>query len=123
MKTRYKVVIVLVGSLSFFALGRFTSPAKVITQIKTVTVKDKKSESNASTQVHKVVTKRKVVRPDGTIIVDTTTKDDTTKEVDTSSVSQSKTETEETKTIIKDKKRVNLSLLAGENLSSLGAPI
>ena len=110
METRTKIIIAIVAIASTFALGRFTSPDKVRTEIKTVTV-----EKVVTQIVHQTVTIKET--KDGTketvIVTDSNT--------DTKSNSNS---TNETKEITISKDRINISVLAGSSFPiNLSAPV
>lgn len=110
METRTKVIIAIVALAIAFASGRFLSPDKVRTEVKTV-------------EVEKIV--EKVVRQTVTILE----KPDGTKEtvIVTDSNTSSKTNeqsTNATKEVTGSKDRINVSVLAGSSFPfNLSSPI
>jgi hypothetical protein len=90
------LAFVLVGIISFGS-GRYLTPTKVVTQIKTVEVEHVIKDDNVVTTTHEVK------EPDGEDVVDTTTKDLTT------TVTQEKEATEETKTVTTEKPQWKVS--------------
>lgn len=75
MSTKVKIVLVVVGLLTAYAAGRFTTPSKIVEKEKIV-YKDKideskKSEEIASRQKHRILIKLTTVKPDGTRTTET----------------------------------------------------
>lgn len=102
MQTRTKVILVILGMVIAYASGRYFSPEKIKTEIKTVEV-----EKFVTKVVHEVITV--IEHPDGT--------KETKTVKDTNSTSQSNSTTvvkKDEKTISKD--RINVSVLAGGQL-------
>ncbi len=102
MQTRTKIILSIIALATVFAIGRFTSPEKIKTEIKTVEV-----EKFVTKVVHEVVTV--IEHPDGT--------KETKTVKDTNSSSQSNSTTvvkKDEKTLSKD--RINISVLAGGQL-------
>lgn len=123
MKIQYKIGIAVVALLVAFAAGRFSAPVKTVVETKTTTTEDTKTQSDTDTNVHKIVTQHEVIQPNGTKIIDTTTKDDLNTQINDISNISLNSQTDSTKTTVKDSKRLNLSLLAGGSITSLSQPI
>ncbi len=117
-----KLVIVVVYSVTVFAVGRYMAPTKVVTEVKTVEVV-KTKEVSATDKKKK--SKKKIViventSPDGkkektTTITDDTVTTDKSKEVSTSDSSKS---TESRKEVTRDTSKVTLSFLAGAQFTT-----
>lgn len=110
-----KIILALALLLSF-ASGRWLSPTKTVTQIKTVEVEKKVDATNTQIDDHKTTTI--VVKPDGTS--QTTITDDShtgTKSTDTTQLIDS---TESTETVTRGSSKLTLSALASSNIHSLG---
>lgn len=124
MQTKYKVLIIVIVGATGVAVGRYTVPVKIKTEIKTVeviktvTVQD----TSADKKVHKETTTTTTTKPDGskesktTVVEDSDFKKDTTivKNEDDAKFSDSKTE------ITKTGSRLNISALAGAPVSLHG---
>lgn len=124
MSTKVKVIIVVASLGTAFALGRYTVPTKIKTEIKTVeviktiTVKD----TSADKKVHKETTTTESTKKDGTketktiVVEDSDFKKDTTivKKDDDKKTSDDKSETTKTGS------RLNISALAGAPISLSG---
>lgn len=109
METRTKIIIASLALLTVFAIGRFSSPTKIKTEIKTVEV-----EKIVTVVEHKTITIRE--KPDGTketVIVSDT---------NTDSKSNSKG-TDTTKEVTGSKDKLTISGLIGMNYTAIGAPI
>jgi len=120
MNNKTKVIIAVSAILVSFASGRFLTPTKVVTVVKTVEVEKKTSASDKKT--HKETTIVESTKPDGT--KETTTKivevDDTKKHSTDDITKQS----ESTSTVTKGGSRLSVSALAGVSLSNFsGGPI
>lgn len=118
------VAILLVCS---FAVGRYTTPVKVKTETKIVTVTkevEKKSTDNKKER-HKNTTTTEVTHPDGTKETTTVVTDDTDSENKTNSVakSESSTTTDVKKEVTRSSSPVTLSILGGTSFNSFGQPI
>jgi hypothetical protein len=110
METRTKIIIATIAIALSFAVGRYTSPEKIKTEIKTVEV-----EKVVTKVVHQVVTV--IEKPDGT--KETTTVTDARSDSKTNSTS-----TNELKEITISKDRINVSVLAGSSFPlNLNSPI
>jgi len=74
MSTKNQIIILLVCTAAGLAIGRFTVPVKVITQVKTIEVEKKteKTDTKIQKKVHRETITTQVKRPDGT--VESTTK-------------------------------------------------
>jgi hypothetical protein len=105
-----KIGVGLIVAALFFALGRYTSPSKVIVQTKTVTVEveKEKQEQNIKTQT------TETIKPDGTKVISSTTDTSTQTNIDTNINTNSST-TKET-TYAKD--GITLSALAGLDVTN-----
>ena len=110
MSTRNKLILGGAVILVSFAFGRFSAPTKVVTQIKTVEVEKKVSD----TEDHKKVVI--VQQPDGTKTT-TVTDDKSTKQKEDTQVAQ-----ESTKTVTRDSGRTSISALAGLQITG-GVPV
>lgn len=82
METKNKIILSAVAIAVAFAFGRYTTPVKIVTEVKTVEVEKKTVEKDKHTETTTVET----TKPDGTKEVRTHTITDTSitkKEVDT----------------------------------------
>lgn len=122
--TKQKVIFVVAYTAAAVAVGRFSLPAKIVTEIKTVEVEKKTVDKKEDLNTHKKI-KRKTVektKPDGE-------KTTTTVEVDedvVNSITDNKTTDSKEKTT-DDKKevtyatsKVTISALAGANIFNVG---
>lgn len=111
MSPKYKVIIVVVALAGAFAAGRYTLPAKVVTEIKEVVkeVKEKETETNKHKETKRVI----VTNPDGTITDTTTIVEDTKKNTDTTTVVDKDKSTNSETTYPTDK--VTIQALGGLN--------
>lgn len=113
MTTKWKVLISIVALTTAFAAGRWTTPVKIKTEIKTVTVKEK--VKGTEKEIHRETTITETTYPDGrkevkTVIVEDSTKSTTSKE----NTNKDKTENQETTYATA---KVTISALGGFNLS------
>jgi hypothetical protein len=119
MTNKNKVIAVAVVLIAAFAAGRLSTPVKIKTVTQTVEI-EKKVDTNEQID-HKKTTVTERDAPSGEKTIITTITDDRsvqTSDSDSASISQT-----QSKEIVKDSGgRLNLSLLAGENLSSLRSP-
>lgn len=124
MSTKVKVVIVVALVAGAFAGGRYLTPVKIKTEIKTVEVvktvivKDKTSDK----EVHKTTTTIDSVKPDGTKTTTTTVVEDSSTKQDTKTdIVKDGTKTETTKKeVTKTSSRLNISALGGAPISIHG---
>lgn len=119
METRTKVIIASLSLVSSFALGRFTTPVKVITETKTIEVE--KKEKTKDKEKHKRTEVIEVVKPDGSKETHTIITDDTeshSKSTDNKTVNTD-TRTETTR----NSSPVTISALGGMSADDLGKPI
>ena len=119
MSNKVKVLIVAGVAVLFFAVGRYTAPGKVVTQVKTVEVDRKVDDSDTTKHEHKKVVI--VTKPDGTSV--TTITDNTNSDTKDHAVDNSTTTTSQLTTTEKNKASDNLTVygLAGSNLLHGGA--
>lgn len=122
MRLRYKLLIALVLLFAAFATGRFTTPTKTVTEIKTVTVTKEveKKETDWNKVRHKKVIETITIKPDGTKVVTRTVTDDTSsnggsKETDEK---DSTTSTDKRTEVVKSESKTTISGLAGYRLGS-----
>lgn len=85
---KYKVIIVVVALGGAYAAGRWASPTKVITEIKTVEVEKKtdKTVADSKHENHKKIVIVKTEKPDGEKTTTTTMTDDTKVDSSTTNV-------------------------------------
>lgn len=79
LNLKYKVIIVVVALSGAYATGRWASPTKIITEIKTVEVEKKtdKTVADSKHENHKKIIIIRVEKPDGEKTTTTTMTDDT----------------------------------------------
>lgn len=127
MTVRAKVIIVSVSLLAAFAFGRWSSPEKVKTEIKTVEVEKKTEDTQIDSDKnrHKETKVVEITHPDGTKEKTTQTVEDSqsTKKTDQSVTDNTQKSTEEVKEITYATAKVTISALAGLNVSSLSLPV
>jgi hypothetical protein len=117
MTTKAKVGIAAVALLTAFAFGRFTTPVKIKTEIKTVEVEKKTDNIKQDKDLHKETTTTTVKNKDGSEETKTTVIEDTktdTSRKDSDSVATSTTQTKE---VTRGSSPVTISLLAGASLT------
>lgn len=124
---KYKIIAAVFTVVSAFAIGRFTTPVKIKTEIKTVEVDKKTTDLDRDSQLnrHRKTTTTTVKKPDGTIETTTTTTDDAQKNTETSSVTTDDrtTKTDTTKEVTRGAPPVTISVLAGLKLTDFSTPI
>jgi hypothetical protein len=118
MTNKTKVALAAVFLLSAFAAGRLSTPVKIKTVTQTVEVEKKLSTNDQIDHKKTTITERDSPGGDKTIVT-TVTDDRSTQTSDTDATSINKTDSKE---IVKDGSRLNLSLLAGKSLSSFSSP-
>lgn len=119
MQTKTKVIIIVVALAASFIAGRYSRPAKIVTEVKTVEVEKKTSNTDQTVDKHKDTTVTKTVNKDGTVTEVEHTVEDTgshTKSNQTDNISES---TDNIKTVVNNDKTVHLAVLAGANFSNL----
>lgn len=115
MTNKVKVSIAAVSLLTAFAAGLFLAPKKVVTEIKTVEVEKKETQSEK--EQHKKTTKIEIVRPDGTKEITTVITDDRSSKKDTNDTLTSTTDA--TKTVTRSSSTLTLSALGGMQLGTI----
>ena len=122
MTTKSKIIGVVVYTLVCVAGGYYLAPVKVKTEVKTVEVekKDTNTVQNEKKDSHKTYTKVVIVKPDGTKQTTTTVTDDkiATQKTDTTQTIDIAKSSDQTKEVTKSSSRLNLSALAGVNVSN-----
>lgn len=124
MRTRYKIIGVIILIIVSYAFGRYSAPAKVTEEDKTKIIDkgktDKTTDINKST--HKETKTEVVTNPDGTKKETTTVTEDTNANVNkNTSIVNNKTTTEDkTKETISNTNKTTLSALAGTNVLHFG---
>lgn len=116
MENKYKIAIGVALLATSFAVGRFTVPVRVKTEIKEVQVEKKVTDKDIKENKRVETVKTEIVRPDGT--KETTTKiiEDTKKNTDSKTTAQtdsSRSSTSETK---KEGAGLSVAGLAGVNV-------
>jgi len=122
MSPKYKIIISVVALAASYGAGRWGSPAKVVTQVKTVEVEKKQEQVKDDTHkdTHTVTTTKEIDKPDGTKEKETkVTQDvvDSSKYIDTTQtkIDESKVDTKE---VTYDTAKVTVSALATTNILS-----
>ncbi len=123
MTTKTKVILSIVALLTAYGFGRWSSPEKVVTVVKTVEVEKKKSKTETSKEVHRTTTITETTKPDGTKTVTTTIREDSVTEREKNTSENRSKSTEETKEITRASAKVTVSALAGIDILSPGAPL
>ncbi len=90
MRNRYKVALVGVVLAGTFALGRYSSPVVVKTEIKTVEVEKKVKDKDTDVKKKKKTKKVVITHPDGSKEETTETETDTDKQTKEKEVTDSK---------------------------------
>lgn len=119
LTTKQQATILIVCTASGVAVGRFTVPVKVVTQVKTVEVekKQQKTDITSNRQLHRKRTTVEVKKPDGTTEITTTVITDSGDKINASSEQKSSEDkqSESKKETVKDSGHLNLSVLVGAN--------
>ena len=120
LTTKNKVIIVAVYTVTAIAVGRWSLPATVKTEIKTVTVEKlvENKETNKDTEKHKKVVVHEVDKPTGEKDITTTTTDDDKEKTvtdDAKTTDVAKT-TDNLKEVTRSQDKVTLSMLGGYDL-------
>jgi|SRR5579859_3671679 len=124
LNTKQKAILSIIVIAIAFALGRYTVPVKIKTEIKTIYIE--KTDTKVSTSTEKKKKKKVTIveddSPNGTKHKVTTITDDTDSDhkSDTSTVTAVQQTTDATKEVKKDSGHLNLSLLTGASV--LGQP-
>jgi hypothetical protein len=121
IQTKYKVIVVIVALASSYAAGRWASPTKVVTEIKTVEVEKKtdKTATDTKSDDHKKITIVEVQKPDGekqtttTITQDTSTNNKTTN----SQTDSNSTTTDDKHLETHSESKVTISALGGYDVT------
>lgn len=124
--TLSKGAIITAVILLVFAIGRYTTPTKTITETKIVEVDKKTDDIVKQLNKHKKVTITDITRPDGTKERKTIITEDTSKSSDEHKTEDTAKSSSERKEVIKSSDPVTLSALAGAPISltsGLGSPI
>lgn len=119
MSTKVKITILAILLMVSFASGRYLTPVKVVTEVKTVEVEKKKTDTNEQQNTHKETEVKEVVKPDGT--KETTTKivEDDSDKKSTSEKDMVSKETDKTKEVTKSNNGLSLSALGGVSISGV----
>jgi cytoskeletal protein RodZ len=112
--TKRNIAIALLILVAVFLAGRFSRPAKVVTETKIVEVEKKTSDT--TTGSHKDTTTTTVTNKDGTQTTTTHAVEDTGSH--THSTEANNTSTDISKTVINSDSRINLSVLGGAQITS-----
>jgi len=123
MPNRTQAIIGVVALIVAFALGRYTLPAKVITEIKTVEVEKKVNDTKTDDQKHEKTVIVDVKAPDGTETKTTTITDDTDTKTDSASSDNTNTTKTDSKEVVYNTSKLTIAALAGANISSLSTPL
>lgn len=116
MQTKYKIIIAVAALLTAFASGRWLSPTKVVTEVKTVEVEKKSTQTNVDENKHKKTETKEVVKPDGTKETTTTIVEDDSNKTHTSEKNIASSKTDTTKEVSRSTSRLTLSALGGVKL-------
>lgn len=117
MNTKTKAVLAAVALAVAFASGRYLTPTKVVTEIKTVEVEKKTSESDKNK--HKETTIIEVAKPDGTKETTTKTVEDTDSKKSTTD--ETAKSSDQTKEVTREGSRLSISALAGTDVTNWAA--
>jgi hypothetical protein len=109
METKTKIIIVSIGLIAAFAVGRWAAPEKVRIETKVVEVEKKVEDTKKDVVKHKET--HTVKKPDGT--EETTTTEDTTTKSDKHDTDSTTTETDTTKEVTRGSSKVTVLALAG----------
>ena len=120
LTTRQKVIVAVVYTATAVAVGRWSLPAKVKTEIKTVTVEKQilVKDTTKAVDTNKKTIVKETVKPNGEKVIVTITTDNSKEKSNT----EAKTVTDlnktgdTTKAIIRPQDRVTLSMLGGYDL-------
>lgn len=124
MTTKTKVILSIVIVLASYAFGYFEAPYKIKTEIKTVEVEHKVTDTEREADKHKTTTTTEVVKPDGTKETTTTSTEDSVAKTDTQVKDDTAKTSDSTSETIKSGKTLNISALAGAPISfSVGSLI
>lgn len=122
MALKYKIIITILVVLVSFAAGRFSTPVKIKTETKIVTVEKEVEKKDEEKKSHRHVDTRTtmVVKPDGTkeTTVTTSTDVNTGTAIKDSKTDSSQTLSDKSMEKVKDSGRTALSLLAGVDVKS-----
>lgn len=113
MQAKYKLIIGAIALLAAFAIGRYLSPTKVVTETKVVEIEKKSTQTNEDDDKHKETTTKEVIKPDGTKETTTTTVEDDKKKTSTSEKDIASSKTDTTKEVSRSISRTTLSALGG----------
>lgn len=122
MEIKYKIILAVALCAGSYAMGRYASPEKIKTEIKTVevikTVKDTTSDTKKNT--HKVTTVTETVNKDGTKTVVTTTTEDSNSDKNSASTSTTDTNktSDEKKEVTYASSKTHIQILGGMNAFS-----
>jgi hypothetical protein len=120
MSTKYKVLIAVVGLAVSFAVGRYTTPVKVKTEIKTVEVDHKKEDLNINQDKHKETVVTETVKPDGTKEIITKTVEDTKREAEKTSETENQINKDRTKEVTRSSGKITISVLGAGDIRRSG---
>lgn len=125
MKTKF--IIAAIALVVAFAFGRYTTPTKTITEIKTVEVEKKSTENDLDKSRHKETKTTETVKPDGTKTTTTDIIDDINVSKRTTTEEDKFKSVDDKKTVVKGGSVVSLSMLGGfsvnEKKEVLGAAV
>lgn len=116
MSTKIKLIIGFTSLIVAFASGRYLSPTKVVTEIKTVEVEKKETDTQSNQNKHKETDTREITHPDGTKETDTKTVEDDTDKTNTTEKDKVSQNTDSTKEVTRSGSRTTLSALGGIKL-------
>lgn len=111
MSTKSKVILAIIVLVVAFAFGRYSVPEKIVTVTKTIEVEKKVVDTEKDKKIVKVI----IEHPDGT----KETREEIVENEKTHSTEDSITKSKNTTEITKGGSKINVSILAGSNLSSL----
>jgi len=121
MTNRQKLSLLGAALMTAFAAGRFSTPVKIKTEIKTVEVEKKSDEDKKNLDTHKETVVTETSKPDGTKQVVTQTTEDVKERTDDTTKADTQTATDSTKLQERSSQPVTLSALGGISLGT-GVP-
>lgn len=113
MSTKLKIGLAIATAATCFALGRYTTPTKVIETVKTVEVEKKQEQVKTDQDKHKETTTTETDAPDGTKTLVTKVVEDTQTDTKKSSSDQIVTKQTETKETTRGGSIASFALLGG----------
>lgn len=120
LSTKTKIIIAVAILAATFIAGRYSRPAKIVTQVKTVEVEKKTDTSNQTADTHKDETITTTENKDGTKTILDHIVEDAGSHTYTTGTDNINQTTESTKTVTNNSSSIHLAFLAGTTTSNIG---